>query len=201
MHLSPEHVDALQELFNIGIGRSAGSLNHMLGAPIRLYIPSIRAGNRIELINELCFKNESVVSSILLPFQGSFAGSACLFFPTNSAAALVAALTGEHNDQHHLNSLKDATLTEIGNIVLNGVMGSLSNVLQHQIFFLVPYYRESTLQEIIQATSSDSSEVVLWAQTRFTIEEHDISGNIMLMLGVPDIGILLNAIDTLTYPA
>jgi chemotaxis protein CheC len=200
MHLSPEHVDALQELFNIGIGRSAGSLNHILGAPIRLYIPSIRAGKRVELIRELRLQNESVLSSVLLPFQGSFSGSAYLLFPTDSAAALVAALTGEYDDKNNLNSLKEATLTEIGNIVLNGVMGSLSNVLQHQIFFSVPFYCEIPLQKIIQATSSDSSEVVLWAQTRFTIEEHNISGNIMLMLGVPDIGILLNAIDTLTYP-
>ena len=42
MYISPEHLDALQELLNIGVGRAAGSLNQMLGKPIRLYIPLIQ---------------------------------------------------------------------------------------------------------------------------------------------------------------
>jgi chemotaxis protein CheC len=200
MLIGPEHVDALQELLNIGVGRSAGSLNHMLETPIRLSIPSIRVGNMAELIQELPLHNESALASVQLPFQGSFAGSACLLFPMDSAALLVAALTGEHADQDTLNSLKEATLTEIGNIVLNGVVGSLSNGLQHRITYSVPFYHETSLQGLIQATPSDSSEIILWAQTQFTIEEYDISGDIMLMLGVPDMGLLLNAIDTLTHP-
>ena len=200
MDISPEHVDALQELLNIGVGRSAGSLNHMLETPIRMYIPSIRIGDMTELIEELPLHHESALSSVQLPFQGSFAGSACLLFPTDSATALVTALTGEPEGQDTLNALKETTLTEIGNIVLNGVMGSLSNVLQHHITYSVPFYHEISLKGLIQATPSDSSEIILWAQTRFTIEKYDISGDIMLMLGVPDMGLLLNAIDTLTHP-
>lgn len=200
MLIGPERVDALQELLNIGVGRSAGSLNHMLETPIRLSIPSIRVGSMAELIQELPLHNESTLASVQLPFQGSFAGSACLLFPTDSAALLVAALTGEHEDQNTLNALKETTLTEIGNVVLNGVVGSLSNGLQHRINYSVPFYQETSLQELIQATPSDSSEVILWAQTQFTIEEYDISGDIMLMVGVPEMGLLLNAIDTLTHP-
>ena len=180
MDISPEHIDALQELLNIGVGHSAGSLNNMLETPIRMYIPSIWVGNMAELIEELPLQHESVLSSVQLPFQGSFSGSACLLFPTDSAAALVAALTGEHEGQDTLNALKEATLTEIGNIVLNGVMGSLSNVLQHHITYSVPFYQETSLQGLIQPTPSDSSGMILWAQTRFTIEKYDISGDIML---------------------
>jgi chemotaxis protein CheC len=165
-----------------------------------MYIPSIRVGRTAELIEESPLQHESAFSSVQLPFQGSFAGLACLLFPTDSAAALVAILTGEHEDTDPLNALKEATLTEIGNIVLNGVMGSLSNVLHHPITYSVPFYHETSLQALIQATPSDSSEIILWAHTRFTIEKFDISGDIMLMLGVPDMELLLNAINTLTYP-
>ncbi len=200
MFISPEHVDALQELLNIGVGRSAGSLNRMLETPIRLSIPSIRVGSMVELIQELPMHNESALASVQLPFHGSFAGSAFLLFPKDSAALLVAALTGEHEDQNTLNSLKETTLTEIGNIVLNGVVGSLSNGLQHRITYSVPFYHETSLQGLIQATPSDASKIILWAQTQFTIAEYDISGDIMLMLGTPDMRLLLNAIDSLTHP-
>jgi len=122
MHISPDHLDALQELLNIGVGRAAGSLNQMLEKPIRLHIPSIQLGKLDELSQDIQLIKEDTLSSVQLPFKGPFTGSACLLFPTESAAALVMALTGETEDSDTMDSLREATLTEIGNIVLNGVM-------------------------------------------------------------------------------
>ena len=95
-----------------------------------------------------------------------------------------------------MDSLQEATLTEIGNIVLNGVMGSLANILQNQITYSVPFYQETSLQTLLQPLPSDSSGLVLWAQTHFTIEEYAITGDIMLMLGITDMGLLINALST-----
>ena len=44
MFISLEHLDALQELLKIGVGRAAGFLNQMLRKPIRLHIPFIQSG-------------------------------------------------------------------------------------------------------------------------------------------------------------
>jgi chemotaxis protein CheY-P-specific phosphatase CheC len=41
MKTSPEQLDALRELINIGIGRAAGVLNEMLSAHIQLYVPDV----------------------------------------------------------------------------------------------------------------------------------------------------------------
>ena len=133
MHITSDHLDAIQELLNIGVGRAAGSLNQMLEKPIRLHIPFIRFGNKQELYDELPKNVDLPLSSVQLPFKGKFSGSACLLFPTESVGGLVSALTGETEDTDILNSLKEATLTEIGNIVLNGVMGSLGNIFQHKL--------------------------------------------------------------------
>ena len=80
-------------------------------------------------------------------------------------------------------------------------MGSLANVLNTQITYLVPFYDETSLPELLHPTTSESSDMILWAQTRFTIEEYDISGDIMLMLGVKDMKLLWNAIQQLTQPS
>ncbi len=200
MQINAEQLDALQELLNIGVGRAAGSLNQMLEKPIRLHIPFLQLGKMEELSQEVQKMKDTTLSSVQLPFKGTFSGSSCLLFPTDSAKALVIALTGEPDDPDTMDSLRESTLTEIGNIVLNGVMGSLANILNHQIIYSVPYYQETSIQGLLQPTPSDSSEVILWARTQFTIEEYDLTGDILLMFGIPDLGLLINAVSEFMQP-
>lgn len=197
MHLSPEQLDALQELLNIGVGRAAGSLNQMIEKPICLHIPFIQVGTREELTPHIQQIQQAPVSSVQLPFQGTFSGSACLLFPTTSAATLITALIGDDEDSDTMDSLREATLTEIGNIVLNGVMGSLANILQNRITYSVPFYQETSLLELLQPLSSDSCDILLWAQTQFTIEDYAITGDIILMMGITDMRLLINALNIL----
>jgi chemotaxis protein CheC len=199
MQINPEQLDALQELLNIGVGRAAGSLNQMLEKPIRLHIPFLQLGKIEELSQEVQQMKDTTLSSVQLPFKGTFSGTSCLLFPTESAKTLVIALTGESEDPDTMDSLKEATLTEIGNVVLNGVMGSLANVLNHQIIYSVPFYQETSIHGLLQPTPSDSSDIILWAQTQFTIEEYDLTGDIMLMFGIPDLGLLINAISEMMH--
>ncbi len=198
MQINPEHLDALQELLNIGVGRAAGSLNQMLEKPIGLHVPFIQLGTSEEVFREIQQIQEATFSSVQLPFKGTFKGSACLLFPTDSAAALVTALTGEAEGTHIMDSLREASLTEIGNIVLNGVMGSLGNILRDQISYSVPYYQETSMLGLFNPTTSDSSEIVLWAQTQFTIDQHNITGDIILLLGISDLGLLIDAVGGLS---
>ena len=129
MHLNLEQEDALKELLNIGVGRAAGALNQILEKPITLHIPTILLGTASELQKKLQEFGDHSLSTVQLPFKGSYAGAATLAFPTETAPKLVEILTGAISDEDELNAMKVATLTEIGNIVLNGVMGSITNVL------------------------------------------------------------------------
>ncbi len=52
-YISPEHPDALHELLNIGVRRSAGSLNQKLGKPIRLHISLIQSGKIEDLFQDV----------------------------------------------------------------------------------------------------------------------------------------------------
>ena len=201
MQITDEQRDALQELLNIGVGKAAGALNQMLEKPIRLHIPSICIGPIQELQTAIDTDAAEFHASVRLPFHGAFSGSTCLLFPTQSAASLLTVLTGETQNQDSWDSMKEATLTEIGNIVLNGVMGSLTNVLQHCITYSVPFYEETTIQQLIQPKATQTPEMMLWAQTRFTIEDYNISGDIILLMGVQDLGCLLQAITALLQTA
>ncbi len=195
MNVRPEHLDALQELLNIGVGRAAGSLNQMLEKPIRLQVPFLRVGNSVEISQEILKKHENTFSSVQLPFKGKFQGSTCLLFPKNSAATLVTALTGGAEETDPIYSLREGSLTEIGNIVLNGVMGSFANFFHHQITYSVPFFQETSIQGLLQTTPSDTSEIILWAKAEFMIDQHNIIGEIMLLLGISDLSLLINTVS------
>ncbi len=197
MSLTLEHIDALKELINIGVGRAMGALNQMLEAPVRLYVPTVKIGKISELQHELGGFGDERLSLIQLPFKASFEGVAALMFPTESAAKLVSICTRKGADASTLNAMKIATLTEIGNIVLNGVMGSMSQILEQRMTYSVPKYDENSIRCFLNGSQWDPSLLLLWAETHFTIEEFAVTGHIFLLLGLGSLETLGEALGAL----
>jgi chemotaxis protein CheC len=198
MKLTDRQLDALQELVNIGIGQAAGILNDMIDSPIRLQIPylQILTPNEVEQQLEQHLNGEQI-SAVQLKFTGSFGGIAQLVFPTNSAATLVTMLTGEEAGTHDLDAVKIGTLSEVGNIVINGVMGAISNVLQQRLNYSIPNYMEGTIASLLISGGLSADTVVLLAQTRFIIQKLHIEGDIILIFNVSSFDTLLAAINQL----
>ena len=198
MQLTANQLDALRELINIGVGQAAGMLNEMIEFRIQLQIPVIKLLSAESLRDELLerFGSERL-SAVQLGFSGSFAGTAELVFPTESAATLVAVLTGEELGSPDLDSLKIGTLSEVGNIVINGVMGSISNVLEQPLRYAVPSYTEANLDNLVPFKDSGESTAILLAQARFEIEELQVQGDIILFFDIGSFKALLLAIEAM----
>lgn len=195
--ITEEQLDALQEFINIGVGRAAGMLNEMIEAPILLTVPVLKILDSEALKREVesQFKHHSL-SIVKLDFSGSFSGSAELIFPTESASTLVSLLTGEDPDSPDLDEVRIGTLTEVGNIVINGVLGSISNLLKQQMNYKLPSYFEDTIDGLISSNYSfDFHTVFLLAQTKFEIQQLEIMGEIILIFEMSSFGELLNCID------
>ncbi len=196
MNFRAKQLDALQEIINIGIGQAAGILNEMIDSPIRLQIPDLKILLPAALPQELQHDlNGESISAVQLKFSGSFGGIAQLVFPTNSVGLLVKMLTGEEVGTQDLDSVKIGTLSEVGNIVINGVMGSMSNVLQQRLNYSLPSYTEGTVESLLRMDDLAPSTVVLLAKTRFAIERLAIQGDIILIFNVSSFDILLAAIN------
>ncbi|MEO1349410.1 MAG: chemotaxis protein CheC, partial [Cyanobacteria bacterium J06635_15] len=69
---------------------------------------------------------------------------------------------------------------EVGNIVLNSVMGAMSNALAQKLTFSVPIYQETSVEALTHSLGQDTSAAVILAQTHFKIEDLQISGDIIL---------------------
>lgn len=195
--ITDEQLDALQEFINIGVGRAAGMLNEMVESPIFLDVPVLQVFDAESLKREVVSRfSNHCLSIVRLNFSGGFSGSAELVFPTESASALVSLLTGENRDSPDLDEVKIGTLTEVGNIVINGVLGSISNLLKQQMNYMLPTYFEDTIEGLLTSSYTfDKDTIFLLAQTKFEIKQLEIMGEIILIFEMSSFGELLGRID------
>jgi chemotaxis protein CheC len=195
MNLSVEQLDGLKELINVGIGKGASVLNTMLDAHIRLQVPEIKLVTPSELDEEVQSLTKLRLAGVTLPFSGKLHGSAQLLFPLESAHKLVAALTDDDPGSLDMDSMWEGTLNEIGNIVLNGVMGTVSNVLNFPLKYAVPRCFEAKPSELLDHSGVKSDPVVLLAHTHFAIEKLRIEGDVALFFEVTSFDALVAAIE------
>lgn len=193
-----ENIDVLQELINIGIGKAAGMLNEMLATHVILQVPVIRILSQQDLDRELGEISRNSLSAVRMGFNGSFSGNALLLFPPDSANNLVSVLTGEDSIEDDMDAIRTGTLTEIGNILINCVMGSISNAIGKQLSYSVPSYLEDSLLNMLQQNNESSRDAtIILAKTHFIIEEHFINGDIILFFEVGSFDALLDSIELL----
>ncbi|MBI4691617.1 MAG: chemotaxis protein CheC [Nitrospirae bacterium] len=195
--LTDKQFDTLKELINIGVGRAAGVLNEMTHSHVTLEVPYIKILSPSDLRNEMAGLTRDKIAAVQLNFKGPFSGVASLVFPPNSASMLVSVLTDEERWTSDMNLLKTGTLSEVGNIVINGVMGSICNVLKEHISFSMPTYMEDTVDNLLKIGFASIGSTALLAQTRFKIKKLQIEGDIILLFEVGSFDSLLAAIDTI----
>jgi chemotaxis protein CheC len=195
MSITPYQIDALTELINIGVGRSAGMLNQIINAHVKLQVPSVQIfpSSRLEDILPMIAKMSLAVIS--LTFKGPFSGTALLAFRPESATTLVNLLTGEELDVSDLDSIRVGALTEVGNIVLNGVMGSISNVLRERLTYSIPVYIEDTIEHLLCERSREADSTIILAETSLHIEQLQIQGNLLLLFKVDLFQTLVHVLD------
>ncbi|MFX0094985.1 MAG: chemotaxis protein CheC [Candidatus Hodarchaeota archaeon] len=198
MDISNEKIDIFTELINLGIGQAAGILNQLINEHITLEVPSVKVAAAKELSKILFLEESETQSFVRLTFKGSINGFASLVFPCDAASNLISLATAEEIDSVELDSLRSGTLMEIGNILLSAVMSTLSNTLSTHLSYSVPTYYESSLNSFIQQIGDFEEEnIIVVAETRFSIAKQAIKGEILLIFEVVGFQNLLVAIDSL----
>jgi chemotaxis protein CheC len=193
MYLTELQLDALKEVINIGVGYAAGSLNELVGTPISLRVPDVDVLDLDNARTRVAAFGWSRVASVHLAFSGALKGNVALVFPYDNAVKLVSLLTGDEGSNPDVDGIRAATLEETGNIILNGVVGSVSNLLQGQTSFSIPYYSEQGGLPTRFAGVEAGAHVVL-ARARFGVAQHEIEGEIFLFF---EMGALESLVDAL----
>jgi len=194
LQFSARQKDILTELVNIGMGKAANTLNQIVGAHVSLTVPEIQVMRPHELV--AYFGNTKELSTVRMGFKGAFSGAALLIFPVQSASHVVDVLIGQTPDVPDLDMIRVGALTEVGNIVLNGVIGSLSNMFKQQIQYSIPTYLESGIGDLLVQEDNHASMIIM-AHTHMKIEKYQLEGHIVLLFQVEMLDDLLIMLDEL----
>jgi len=192
--LTDDILDALREIINIAVGRAAGTLNELLGHHVTLEVPQVVVLPPHELSSHVAQQANQSVSLVVLQFKGQFSGLSSLVFTSDSASKLVDLLVGEEVSIDELDALKTGTLAEVGNILLNAVMGSIGNVLGTKLSYTIPSYQEGDLGVILQPMLQHES-AALAVTTRFTVKSRHIVGEFLLLFEIGSFDVFVASLE------
>jgi len=188
-------MDAINELVSLGLGRSAEVLNLMLNSHIELSAPVVQLLNPEEL-KEALANGPELLSAVAMHYGGSMSGVAELIFGTGQAGRLVDCITGEdHGLEEGLDALRAGALCEVGNIVINAMMGAISNELQFSLDYNVPTYLEGGIGSLMAEARLSESQAVLLAKTVFNVQSLQIEGEIAIFMSMASLHFLEDALE------
>lgn len=191
--LTLEQQDIFKEITNIGVGKAANLLNTIINKHINLELPEIKQISTSNIIEVLEVPNISKYSSISMKFHGDISGISTLLFSSIDANLLVNTFVSKNEIEDDLDSLKSGVLNEIGNIVLNSLVGSISNFINKNFIYDVPIYKEGILDNVF-IDEFNTSELLV-AKTKFNIEKLEISGQFILLLDKKSLDKLISLIS------
>lgn len=197
MELTASHQETLTELINIGYGRAAAALSELTGRRIILEVPMV-AIHPIEKVKEtLATVLHGEVASVHQVFSGPVSGNALLLLEHQAAALLNSLLVDESTPGERLNEASREALTEVGNIVLNACLGVFGNLLHVQVTFSVPRLELESVDGVLKSISVRDRELryALMVHTRFHVRDSEVSGYLVIVLGINSFSRLLAEIE------
>lgn len=194
--LSELQLDALAEIFNIGMGQAASSMSQIVDEEIALTVP------QIEVIPGSC-QADAIKSAIQSPricavsqdFIGGINARAFLVFPEGKTREIVRRMIGEAVSADELSEMEQEALSEIGNIILNSCFSALSDVLHADFQSSMPAYHLGQVDEIMPANSVDDEELMMLLHINFSMPKARIDGYLVFLMALPSFNALVKQVD------
>lgn len=178
--------DALTELVNIGVSRAAASLRKMVNKEVLLSVPSVEIVTRKSASSLIGQRESESLIAVQQQFEGPFSGRALLIFPQSNGLSLVRSIIGDGMEDADLLEMEDEALAETGNVILNGCLGSMANMLQHSLKMSLPDVRRGDSALLFEAYDGGvEGSFVLFLYINFSVRERDIRGYIAMIMDLP----------------
>jgi chemotaxis protein CheC len=189
--LNDLQLDALSELVNIGVGHAAMGLSEMVNEQVHLSVPRLSLLERAEAIELLANRESNKLVAVHQVFDGDLVGRALLIFPESKSLELVRAVTGGKLPLEDIIELEQEALAETGNIVLNGCLATIANLLDRNLKMSLPEVPHGNGDDFFNlAPSPRSGEMVMFLYIDFALRRSDIRGYIAMLMDMPSMAAL-----------
>ncbi|OGP59616.1 MAG: CheY-P-specific phosphatase CheC [Deltaproteobacteria bacterium RBG_13_61_14] len=190
------HLDALQEICNIGMGHAATALSQMIGKTVNLNVPKVTLAG-LDQVPDIIGGAEQVVVGIYLQVWGDFRGNLLLIFPRDSAQNLNALLTGQPaTSELILSEIHASALKEVANILAGAYLGAMGNLLGLSLLPSVPslaFDMAGAIVDYILIELGQESDLTLVVETQFFGMGSTIRGHFFLLPDPNSLKLILEA--------
>ncbi|PRR79054.1 CheY-P phosphatase CheC [Clostridium liquoris] len=195
-----EREDILKELFNISVGKSASMLSEIINRKILLNVPNLK----ILDLNEKTMALDSYLSSVVqgtimvssIAFEDEMKGKASLIFPADKMRTFINLCLNE-NDENQLCDMNFTDIDfdiikEIGNIILNSIIGEIGNYLKIKLSYTLPEVKMFNKIDFEKNIKSEEYAYIIMLYITFKIDDSEIEGAIIINLTLNSLSGLLN---------
>ena len=173
--------DALTELVNIAVSQAAVSLREMVGTQVLLSVPAVAVVSRAQAANLINASQNNLLIAVRQAFQGDFSGSVLLIFPEQNSLELVRAVAGNLSFEDIL-ELEQEAIAEIGNIVLNGCMAAIANLLHRSLTMSLPEIVRGVGAEFFEVSAALPEDIVLFIHINFSFNGREVRGYVAMIM-------------------
>lgn len=177
MNIDAQSKHRLEQVFRIGLERADEMLQTICNSPIKLELKSLYFLSPQDFHSILIRKvGSDSISAMELVFTGQFEGITQLIFPPSSVTTLISLIESEDRRKLDKQSSGKAILSEVGNIFYNGVMGVISTLSEYGITYMIPKYKEGSIQRILLSSRAAHYSTSLLGSVEFYPEKKLIFG-------------------------
>lgn len=172
--------DALCEIFNISVSQAAAAMSEIVQQKISMTVPKVEICNIDKAIDFLDQGYD--ICGIAQQFRSTFSGKAILIFPEHRSLELVRLMVGVDTPLAQVTELEQDALAEIGNIVLNACLASLSTMFNQRFDLDIPQLVFGDSSSVL--SDYDEDNVLVLLQIKFYLEERELEGSIVFVVNL-----------------
>lgn len=195
--------DMLTEMFNIGVGKAAGLLSEIIDRTILLNIPRIKISNQkeqeLKSVDYLPKVLDGTLMVSSISFKEQLTGKANLIFPAKEMRTFINLCLNQADDtasnDMNFTDVDFDVIKEIGNIILNCIIGEIGNHLDMQLDYTLPEVQVFDRIDFDKDVKSDEYKSVIILYITFVIDGTEIGGAVLVDLTLNSLNELMKNLD------
>ena len=192
--LDAEQIDALSEIFNIGVGKAAAAMGNLMHDEVLLSVPHVSIFTVSEAAQQLGSAG-STMYGVRQPFRGVFNGDALLIFPGDKSLEIVRIVAGQAMPGEDLSAIEQDAMAELGNVMLSACLATLADLLGNEFELSPPRVDVGDSRTILGTRIQN--HLVVFLHIRFELLSSQIEGFVVFVLNTTSLLALRAAVDRL----
>jgi len=190
--ISDQQRSLLQDIFVHGVKQAESVLEVMVAQPLQIKLDAVQVLDATSLKQQVAENDNVNLSWVCMRFSGLMSGSVAILFPQDSTAVLINILAQSTMRNYEMDIFRMGTMTEVANILINGVVGKLCTTRQGEVFFDLPDYVELSA---IDFPVVGQNSMIMTSNVHFCVSGLNLSSLFMLQIEQEGLASFLQALE------